>query len=232
MFLPIIIRRAEFALFSGPVSITFPPCTKYHEQFHTYWYVIWHTQIQIALFLILTSPIFLVLVSLVLRYKAEYKDKTIYKRAQYVLVLLIIVLFFNNILLSMNTARSRSIDASRRASISIRAINEIYYDEFGHYPIVKGSNAAERWSDFNNKLTETGQSNLQDDPCYAKTKDPYFQYDYRSSQDGSHYIAIALLQAPSSDDSGNLYSVYCVDNTGTSKAIDSIPQLDQFACSP
>ena len=132
----------------------------------------------------------------------------------------------------MNTARSRSIDASRRASISIRAINEIYYDEFGHYPIVKGSNAAERWSDFNNKLTETGQSNLQDDPCYAKTKDPYFQYDYRSSQDGSHYIAIALLQAPSSDDSGNLYSVYCVDNTGTSKAIDSIPQLDQFACSP
>lgn len=126
----------------------------------------------------------------------------------------------------MRVSRVKSRDAAQKSVLSsLRVRYEIYYDEHNNkYPIVTGSSVIDRWN-----ALKTIYPDLPDSFCYEKTKDPRYQYDYRNSDDGLRYVSTILLFGPLKSNNPRL-AYWCVDNTGVSKEIKSLPIDNQFSC--
>lgn len=180
-------------------------------------------------FVLLASPFLLLIIALILRRRVTRNERIIYTRALYILVFLIILIGISRLSL-LNSARGKSIDASMRGSLSsIMTLNEVYFYDHNKYPIVAGLNAAERWSGLK-AIYKQEVFNLPDSQCYKETQDLRYQYDYRSSDDGLRYVSTVLLLGPLKSNNPRLV-YWCVDNTGVSKEINSLPGDNQFSCS-
>lgn len=179
-------------------------------------------------YIIIASPFILLGVILSLKRKENENGKKIYKRAIYILILSILI--SGSILLnSFNSARTKSYDASvRNILTSVLTQNELYrYDHGDKYPIITGLTAAERWNALRKVYKQEGYHDLPDHRCYEKTKDPRYQFDYRNSPDGLHYVSTILLTVHP-----NLKLFYwCIDDTGISKEVSSLPDSNQYSCS-
>lgn len=171
-----------------------------------------------VLLLSFLSPLIFLLIGTILRFNAENAEKIIYSRVIKLLLLNIIIIISASLFFAsfFNTARGKSIDASRKANLSaLRVSMEVYFDDHHGYPMVTGTNAAERWEALKKILKNENITELPDDPCYKTTRNSDFQYDYRNSVDGLKYIGSVPLK--------NGAKYWCVDNSGASIGIDNIP---------
>lgn len=181
-------------------------------------------------FVLLASPFLLLIIALILRRTSGESEKIIHTRTLYVLILSIAIIL-GIVLLPLNSSRGKkSIDAGMKGLLSsIRMQSEIYFYDHNKYPTVAGLNAAERWNELREIYKQEFHFDLPDSQCYKQTQDPRYQYDYINSPDGLRYVATILLLNPlKSNNPKFLY--WCVDNTGISKEINSLPSNNQFSC--
>lgn len=137
----------------------------------------------------------------------------------------IIGLLFIFMIMGLNSARVKSVDARRIADMKQTQLAlELYFDDSydrnkdrlgrnGHYPIVVGNTSEERWENLSTFLAPDHIAHLPNDPCTYKGF-PKHQYEYKNSSDGKSYVVKTILSEPSnpgllSDLDGEVFGLWC-----------------------
>ena len=133
------------------------------------------------------------------------------------MVFAILTVIASIILISIGETRSKSRDAKRKLEVqSLQRGLELYYDDYGHYPIVSPAKTYIHLEEeaeaatFNNSMMDYMASDLED-PSHTSNSD--YSYQYTSTDGGVGYKVCVILETQPSDP-------YCINPPSGSGIVD------------